>query len=69
MEEKEIFKQAKKDWEELKKLYEIDGTTEYGIVKGFVRNGELEEFVSVNMGSGNTLVFKSISDVDKNIEK
>lgn len=67
MEEKEIFKQAKLDWEELKKLHKEKGITEYGIVKGFVRNGELEEFVSVNMGNGNTLIFKSISDVDKNI--
>lgn len=32
MEEKEIFKQAKKDWEELKKLYKERGITEYGVV-------------------------------------
>lgn len=68
MEEKEIFKQAKLDWEELKKLHKEKGVTEYGIVKGFVRNGELEEFVSVNMGNGNTLVFKSIEALEFNLK-
>lgn len=68
MTEKEIFKQAKLDWEELKKLYKEKGITEYGIVKGFVRNGELEEFVSVNMGNGNTLVFKSIDALEFNLK-
>lgn len=67
MEEKEIFKQAKLDWEELKKLYKEKGITEYGVVRGHVIDGELQEFVSINMGHGNTLVFKSILDIDKNI--
>lgn len=64
MTEKEIFKQARKDWEELQRLYKLDGTTEYGVVSGHVIGGELQEFVSVYMGDGHTLVFKSIDKIE-----
>lgn len=63
MEEKVIFHQAKKDWEKLKKLYQKDGTTKYGIVQGFEIDGVFQDYVGVDMGSY-TIVFSSIDGVE-----
>jgi hypothetical protein len=69
MEDKEIYKQAIKDWEELKKRFKKDGTLEYGIVKGFVVDGKFKEYVYVNMGNGQCIVFDSIKGVELNIKE
>lgn len=63
MNEKDIILQAKKDWEKLKILYNENGTTEYGVVRAFVIEGVLQEYVSVNFGNGHCIVFNSIESI------
>lgn len=65
MEEKEILLQAKKDWEQLKLLYNKNGTLKYGVVQGYIMDGVLQEYVSVNFGNGQSIVFNSIDSIEQ----
>lgn len=49
-------------------LFQENGATKYGIVKGYIRNNELDSFVMVNMGNGHSIMFKSIEAIEAAIE-